>query len=49
MGSRYLQTIAALIFLSVIVSTLIDYQFKAAAQGAYPSTEALAGFFGSLG
>ncbi len=47
MGSRYLQTIAALIFLSVIVSTLIDYQFKAAAQAAYPSTEALAGFFGS--
>jgi ATP:ADP antiporter, AAA family len=46
-GSRYLQTIAALIFLSVIVSTLIDYQFKAAAKGAYPSTEALAGFFGS--
>ena len=46
-GSRYLQTIAALIFLSVIVSTLIDYQFKAAAKGGYPSTEALAGFFGS--
>ena len=46
-GSHYLQTIAALIFLSVIVSTLIDYQFKAAAKGAYPSTEALAGFFGS--
>jgi ATP:ADP antiporter, AAA family len=46
-GSRYLQTIAALIFLSVIVSTLIDYQFKAEAKGAYASTEALAGFFGS--
>jgi ATP/ADP translocase/HEAT repeat protein len=46
-GSRYLQTIATLIFLSVIVSTLIDYQFKAAAKEAYPSTEALAGFFGS--
>lgn len=46
-SSRYLQIIAALIFLSVIVSTLIDYQFKAAAKGAYPSTEALAGFFGS--
>ena len=46
-GSRYLQTIAALIFLSVIVSTLIDYQFKAAAKEAYASTEALAGFFGS--
>jgi AAA family ATP:ADP antiporter len=46
-SSRYLQTMVALIFLSVIVSTLIDYQFKAAAKGAYPSTEALAGFFGS--
>jgi AAA family ATP:ADP antiporter len=46
-GSRYLQTIAALIFLSVIVSTLIDYQFKAAAKAAYPSLDALAGFFGS--
>ena len=46
-GSRYLQTIAALIFVSVMVSTLIDYQFKAAAKEAYPSTDALAGFFGS--
>jgi ATP:ADP antiporter, AAA family len=45
-GSRYLQTIAALIFVSVIVSTLIDYQFKAAAKEAYPSADALAGFFG---
>jgi ATP:ADP antiporter, AAA family len=46
-NSRYLQTIAALIFVSVIVSTLIDYQFKAAAKEAYPSADALAGFFGS--
>jgi HEAT repeat protein len=46
-NSRYLQSIAALIFISVIVSTLIDYQFKAAAKEAYPSTEALAVFFGS--
>lgn len=46
-GSQYLQTIAALIFVSVIVSTLIDYQFKAAAKEAYPSTDALARFFGS--
>jgi ATP/ADP translocase/HEAT repeat protein len=46
-GSRYLQAIAALIFVSVIVSTLIDYQFKAAAKEAYRSTDALAGFFGS--
>ncbi len=46
-NSRYLQLIGALIFLSVIVSTLIDYQFKAAAKDAYRSTDALAGFFGS--
>ncbi len=46
-GSRYLQTIAALIFVSVIVSTLIDYQFKAAAKEAYRSTDALVRFFGS--
>ena len=47
LDSRYLQTIAAVIFLSVIVSTLIDYQFKATAKEAYPSADALAGFFGS--
>ena len=47
LGSRYLQTIAAIIFVSVIVSTLIDYQFKASAKQAYQSAEALAGFFGS--
>ena len=46
-NSRYLQLIAALIFVSVIVSTLIDYQFKALAKEAYPSADALAGFFGS--
>lgn len=46
-GSRYLQAIAALLFVSVIVSTLIDYQFKAAAKEAYLSADALARFFGS--
>lgn len=46
-GSRYLKTIAMLIFLSVIVSTLIDFQFKAAAKQAYLSREALAVFFSS--
>jgi ATP/ADP translocase len=46
-ASRYLQTIAALIFVSVIVSTLIDYQFKAEAKQAYASTDELAAFFGS--
>jgi ATP/ADP translocase/HEAT repeat protein len=47
LGSRYLQTIAALIFVSIVVSTLIDYQFKAMTKEAYPSADALAGFFGS--
>ena len=47
LSSRYLQTIAAVIFVSVVVSTLIDYQFKAAAKSVYPSANALAGFFGS--
>jgi AAA family ATP:ADP antiporter len=46
-GSSYLRTIAALLFVSVIVSTLIDYQFKAAAKTAYPSADALASFFGT--
>ena len=46
-GSRYLHAIAAVIFVSVIVSTLIDYQFKAAAKEAYSSKDALAAFFGS--
>jgi ATP/ADP translocase/HEAT repeat protein len=46
-NSRYLQSIALLIFVSVIVSTLIDYQFKAAAKEAHASTDALAVFFGS--
>jgi len=46
-GSSYLQAIAALLFVSVIVSTLIDYQFKAAAKNAYPSADGLASFFGS--
>jgi AAA family ATP:ADP antiporter len=46
-GSRYLKTIAVLILVSVIVSTLIDFQFKASAKEIYPSREALAGFFSS--
>ena len=47
LGSRYLQTIGAVIFVSVVVSTLIDYQFKAMAKATYPSADGLAGFFGS--
>ena len=47
MSSPYLQTIAAMIFVSVVVSTLIDYQFKATAKLSYASADNLAGFFGS--
>lgn len=46
-GSQYLKTIAAVILVSVIVSTLIDFQFKAAAKEAHPSKDALAAFFSS--
>jgi ATP/ADP translocase len=46
-GSRYLKTIATLIFVSVIVSTLLDFQFKSAAKQAYPSAGALTVFFSS--
>ena len=45
--SRYLQLIAGTIFLSVIVSTLIDFQFKGAAKATYASQEDLTNFFGS--
>jgi len=44
-GSPYLQVIGAVIFVSVIVSTLIDYQFKASAKESYSSADALASFF----
>ena len=46
-GSRYLKIIAILIFVSVIVSTLLDFQFKSAAKEAYPSAGALTVFFSS--
>ena len=43
-GSRYLKALALLILLSVVVSTLIDFEFKAAAKQAHPSRYALAAF-----
>jgi len=46
-ASRYLQLIAGAIFVSVVVSTLIDFQFKAAAKAAYASQMGLTAFFGS--
>ena len=44
-GSRYLQVIAGMIFVSVLVSTLIDFQFKAAVKTSYPSEKVLTDFF----
>ena len=46
-ASRYLQLIGAAVLVSVVVSTLIDFQFKAAAKAAYPSKDGLTAFFGS--
>src|SRR5262249_56554130 len=46
-ASRYLQLIAIAIFVSVIVSTLIDFQFKAAAKAAHASPMGLMAFFRS--
>lgn len=45
--STYLKTIAAVILLSVTVSTLIDFELKAAAKTIYPSRSALTVFFSS--
>jgi ATP/ADP translocase/HEAT repeat protein len=47
-ASGYLRLIAAAIFVSTAVSTLIDFQFKAAAKAAYVSQDGLAAFFGSF-
>jgi ATP:ADP antiporter, AAA family len=46
-GSGYLKTIALIILVSVIVSTLIDFSFKTSAKQAYSTTRELAGFFSS--
>jgi ATP:ADP antiporter, AAA family len=46
-ASRYLKTIAAVILVSVVVSTLIDFELKTAAKEMYPSRTAIAGFFSS--
>ncbi len=46
-ASRYLKTIGAVILVSVIVTTLIDFELKSAAKEIYRSKSALAGFFSS--
>ncbi|HTN69493.1 MAG TPA: Npt1/Npt2 family nucleotide transporter [Methylomirabilota bacterium] len=45
--STYLRAIGTLIFVSVIVSTLLDFQFKVAAKEAYATADVLAQFFAS--
>ena len=45
--SRYLKSIAAVIILSVIVSTLIDFELKTSAKDIYTSKLSLAVFFSS--
>jgi ATP:ADP antiporter, AAA family len=46
-GSGYLKTIALIILVSVVVSTLIDFSFKTGAKQSYSTTRELAGFFSS--
>ncbi|MBI4523696.1 MAG: hypothetical protein HY695_07785 [Deltaproteobacteria bacterium] len=45
--SAHLKLIAAVILVSVVVSTMIDFQFKTSAKEIYASRQALAGFFSS--
>jgi ATP/ADP translocase len=44
--SRHIQLIVAILTLMVVVSTLVDYQFKTVAAQAYPTEEALTTFMG---
>jgi ATP/ADP translocase len=46
--SRHIQLIVGLITLMVIVTTLVDYQFKTVASRAYPTTEGLMSFMGQF-
>ncbi|HSE49021.1 MAG TPA: Npt1/Npt2 family nucleotide transporter [Terriglobales bacterium] len=46
--SRYLTLIAVVITLSQVVSTVIDFQFKAVAEQIYPAKDQLTHFFGSF-
>lgn len=46
--SKYLKYLALLAALSVIVATLVDFQFKTIAEGSFSSSDALTSFFGSF-
>jgi len=45
-NSRHLQLIVGILVLMVVVTTLVDYQFKTVAARAYPSEEGLTTFMG---
>lgn len=45
LGSGYLKSVGIIILVSVIVSTLIDFEFKTAVKETYPSRREIAGFF----
>ncbi len=47
-GSTFLRYLAAVLGLAVVVSTLVDFQFKALAQQAYPDAAGLARFLGGF-
>ena len=46
--SRYLSMIAALIVLTTMTSTLVDYQFNTAVEQSFETTDAMTGFFGTF-
>ncbi|HYI05776.1 MAG TPA: Npt1/Npt2 family nucleotide transporter [Reyranella sp.] len=48
LGSRYLKSVAAVILLASVATTVEAWQFKAIAKAAIPDTEALAMFFGTF-
>ncbi len=44
----HLRTIAAIVFVMALATTMLDYQFKDYAQARFSGTEGLAGFFGAF-
>lgn len=47
-GSPFLQRLALALVISVVVATLVDFQFKFLAEQAYPDRRELAGFLGGF-
>lgn len=45
-NSRYLQLIVALTVITIVASTLVDYQFNTVAEQSFESMDGLTGFFG---